>query len=159
MSNIAKISVEKHDSKEQFLYDLDKSKTLCEIVRDICKKAGLVRKMCCINILNDKKIIFIEKGNMFYNSTQNFQPESPVYGLKLIQTKENPFINTYISENTYGDIQHSDCLKIVFSIEYLLNQRILPHINTEEDSVEKTISFEDLLKLSVDPVFIEKLGT
>lgn len=43
MSNIAKISVEKHESKEQFLYDLDKSKSLCEIVRDICKKAGLVR--------------------------------------------------------------------------------------------------------------------
>ncbi|XP_018580043.1 engulfment and cell motility protein 1 isoform X2 [Anoplophora glabripennis] len=117
--------MEKHESKEQFLYDLDKSKTLCEIVRDICKKAGL--------------------------------PESPVYGLKLIQTKENPFINTYISENTYKDIQHSDCLKIVFSIEYLLNQRILPHIDHPDESLEKTISFEDLLKLSVDPIFIEKL--
>lgn len=81
-----------------------------------------------------------------------------MYGLKLIQTKENPFINTYISENTYKDIQHSDCLKIVFSIEYLLNQRILPHINHPDESFEKTLSFEDLLKLSVDPVFIEKLG-
>ncbi|KAJ8920454.1 hypothetical protein NQ315_005322 [Exocentrus adspersus] len=125
MSDIAKISVEKQDNKEQFLYDLDKSKSLCEIVKDICKTAGL--------------------------------PESPVFGLKLIQTKENPFINTYISENTYKDIQHSDCLKIVFSIEYLLNQRILPHINEKEDSLERAISFEDLLKLSVDPVFIDKL--
>ncbi|KAJ8935946.1 hypothetical protein NQ314_012568 [Rhamnusium bicolor] len=125
MSNIAKISVEKHDSKEQFLYDLDKSKSLCEVVRDICKTTGL--------------------------------PESPVYGLKLIQTKENPFINTYISDKTYKDIQHSDCLKIAFSIEYLLNKRILPHINEKEDSFERAISFEDLLKLSVDPVFIEEL--
>ncbi|KAJ8954982.1 hypothetical protein NQ318_000413 [Aromia moschata] len=125
MSNIAKISVEKHESKEQFLYDLDKTKTLCELVRDICKEAGI--------------------------------PESRVYGLKLIQTKENPFVNTYISEKTYKDIQHSDCLKIAFSIEYLLNMRILPHINEDQSNIEKAIAVDDLLKLSVDPVFIDEI--
>ncbi|KAJ8971524.1 hypothetical protein NQ317_016794 [Molorchus minor] len=126
MSNIAKISVEKFDNKDEFLYDLDKNKNLCEVVKDICRTAGL--------------------------------PESPVYGLKLIQTKENPFINTYISEKTYKNIQHSDCLKIVFSIEYLLNKRILPHIDEEEGSLERAICFDDLLKLSVDSVFIDEIA-
>lgn len=45
MSNIAKISVEKHNSNEQFLYDLDKNLPLADIVLDVCKKSGLVRYM------------------------------------------------------------------------------------------------------------------
>ncbi|VEN45661.1 unnamed protein product [Callosobruchus maculatus] len=122
--NVAKISVEKHDSKEQFLYDLDKNKSLCEVVRDICKKSGL--------------------------------PESPVYGLKLIQTKDIS-VSKYISEDSLKDVQHMDCLKIVFSIDYLLAKRILPYIDGEDDSLEKDICFEDLRKLATDQVFIEKL--
>lgn len=42
MANIAKISIEKHENSEQFLYDLDKSLPLCDIVKDVCKKSGLV---------------------------------------------------------------------------------------------------------------------
>lgn len=42
MSNIAKISVEKHENNEQFLYDLDKNLPLNKIVQDVCKKGGLV---------------------------------------------------------------------------------------------------------------------
>nr|CAH7712980.1 unnamed protein product [Callosobruchus chinensis] len=122
--NVAKISVEKHDSKEQFLYDLDKNKSLCEVIRDICKKSGL--------------------------------PESPVYGLKLIQTKDIP-VNKYISEDSLKDVKHMDCLKIVFSIDYLLAKRILPYISAEDDSMEKDICFEDLRKLATDHIFIEKL--
>lgn len=126
VSNIAKISVEKHDSKEQFLYDLDKNKSLCDIVRDICKTCGL--------------------------------PISAVYGLKLIQTNvNNPIIDTYLSEKTYKNIKHNDCLKIVFSIEYLLKNRIIPHINDKPFSLERVICYEDLMKLAHDPVFIEEL--
>nr|CAI5827491.1 unnamed protein product [Callosobruchus analis] len=124
-SNIAKISVEKHDSKEQFLYDLDKNKSLCEVVRDICKNSGL--------------------------------PESPVYGLKLIQTKDIS-VNKYISEDSLKQVKHMDCLKIAFSIDYLLAKRILPYISEEDDSIEKDICFEDLRKLATDHIFIEKLG-
>nr|CAI5827492.1 unnamed protein product [Callosobruchus analis] len=123
-SNIAKISVEKHDSKEQFLYDLDKNKSLCEVVRDICKNSGL--------------------------------PESPVYGLKLIQTKDIS-VNKYISEDSLKQVKHMDCLKIAFSIDYLLAKRILPYISEEDDSIEKDICFEDLRKLATDHIFIEKL--
>lgn len=43
MPNIAKISVEKHNSNEQFLYDMDKNLPLSDIIGDICKKSGLVR--------------------------------------------------------------------------------------------------------------------
>lgn len=124
ISNIAKISVEKHDSKEQFLYDLDKSKTLCDIVSDICKSCGL--------------------------------PISTVYGLKRININ-NPSIDTYLSDKNYHDVQHNDCLKIVFSISYLLNHRILPHINEPACSLERVLSYEALLKLALDPIFIEEL--
>ncbi|KAG5885731.1 hypothetical protein JTB14_000653 [Gonioctena quinquepunctata] len=127
-TNIAKISVYKHESKEQFLYDLDKNKSLCEVVRDICKTSGL--------------------------------PLSPVYGLKLIHVKndpENPMIDTYISVKNLKSIQHNDCLKIVFSIEYLLNNRIIPHINQPEGCPERDICYETLMKLCFDPVFIEEL--
>ncbi|CAH1958931.1 unnamed protein product [Acanthoscelides obtectus] len=122
--NVAKISVEKHESKEQFLYDLDKNKSLCEVVKDVCKKSGL--------------------------------PESPVYGLKLIQTKDSD-VNMYISDNSLKDVKHMDCLKIVFSIDYLLEKRILPYITSDDDSMERDICFEDLRKLATDQVFIEKL--
>ncbi|XP_057658530.1 engulfment and cell motility protein 1-like [Diorhabda carinulata] len=126
VSNIAKISVEKHDSKEQILYDLDKNKSLCDIVKDICKTCGL--------------------------------PISAVYGLKLIQTNVNdPTIDTYLSEKTYKNIKHNDCIKIVFSIDYLLKNRIIPHINDQPPSLERAICYEDLMKLAHDPVFIEEL--
>ncbi|CAH1958933.1 unnamed protein product [Acanthoscelides obtectus] len=124
--NVAKISVEKHESKEQFLYDLDKNKSLCEVVKDVCKKSGL--------------------------------PESPVYGLKLIQTKDSD-VNMYISDNSLKDVKHMDCLKIVFSIDYLLEKRILPYITSDDDSMERDICFEDLRKLATDQVFIEKLDS
>ncbi|XP_074033990.1 engulfment and cell motility protein 2 [Leptinotarsa decemlineata] len=127
VSNIAKISVEKHESKEQFLYDLDKNMPLCELVKDICKRSGL--------------------------------PVSTVYGLKLIQIKNdpvNPVIDSYVSEKNLKNIQHNDCLKIVFSIDYLLRDRIIPHID-ETGSLEREICYEALNKLCYDPVFIEEL--
>lgn len=37
MSNIAKISVEDLENETQVLYDLDKSKSLCDIVKDVCE--------------------------------------------------------------------------------------------------------------------------
>lgn len=84
---------------------------------------------------------------------------SAVYGLKLIRTRDDPFINTYLSETSYKNVQHSDCLKIAFSIDYILNNRILPNINDEDEKrLDRDIAFEDLFKLAVDPVFIEELG-
>lgn len=81
-----------------------------------------------------------------------------MYGLKLKRTKETAYVNNYLSEETYKNIQHSDCLKIAFSLEYLLKNRILPHLNDPEGAHERTICFEDLRQLALDPVFISELG-
>ncbi|XP_072384883.1 engulfment and cell motility protein 2-like [Diabrotica undecimpunctata] len=125
-SYIAKISVEKHDSKDQFLYDLDKTKSLCEIIHDICKICGM--------------------------------PISSVYGLKMIHTNVNdPTVDTYISDKTYKNIKHNDCLKIVFSIEYILKSIIFPHINGTRDEPQREIAYDHLKKLAHDSVFIDEL--
>lgn len=57
MSNIAKISIKKHNSNEEFLYDLDKSLPLSEIMNDICLKSALVSNAWFYN----RKLIYTQK--------------------------------------------------------------------------------------------------
>lgn len=87
-----------------------------------------------------------------------FQPPSSVYGLKLLKTKENAYVNTYLSEETYKTVQHLDCLKIAFTLEYLISKNILPHLNGLVGTPERAICYEHLTKLALDPEFINVLG-
>ncbi|XP_060526896.1 engulfment and cell motility protein 2-like isoform X2 [Cylas formicarius] len=121
MTEVAKISVEKFDSKEQILFVVDKALGLFENVKLICRKTGL--------------------------------PESHVYGLKFLPTKDNPLATHYISETNFGTIKHNDCLKVVFSIKYM-TQRI---VNNLHDENVRPICFKDLSRLCLDPIFIEEL--
>ncbi|KAH1019193.1 hypothetical protein HUJ04_009047 [Dendroctonus ponderosae] len=123
MPTIAKISVEKFDSKEQTLFDFDKSAGLEENVASICHKLGL--------------------------------PKSDVYGVKY-----NPFAskmkNHYISESNFHEIKHGDCLKVVFSIKYII-RRIADNIRKQSPELRQ-IAFEDVARLSLDPIFIQELA-
>ncbi|CAG9768633.1 unnamed protein product [Ceutorhynchus assimilis] len=124
MSKIAKISVEKFDSKEQILYDFDKTKGLEENILNVCRKVGL--------------------------------PESSkIYGLKYLPTKTNDK-NHYLSKSNFEEVKHSDCLKVVFSVNYIINRTIM---NVRQENLDlRRIAFDDIFKLSLDPVFIEELA-
>lgn len=123
MPKIAKISVEKFESKDQLLFDFDKSVGLEENVASICQKLGL--------------------------------PKSDVYGVKY-----NPFAskmkNHYISESNFHEINHGDCLKVVFSIKFII-RRIADNIRQERPELRQ-IAYEDVARLSLDPVFIQELA-
>ncbi|CAG9861268.1 unnamed protein product [Phyllotreta striolata] len=121
-SNIAKISVLKFDSTEQFLYDLDKNKDLQDIIIELCDISGV--------------------------------PISKAYGLKIIDI-HNSLIETYLTEKNFQTIKHNDCLKIVFSIEHLLNN-IVNCINDPQPET-RSFGFDTLAKLAFDPAFIDEL--
>ncbi|XP_050295202.1 engulfment and cell motility protein 1-like [Anthonomus grandis grandis] len=82
-------------------------------------------------------------------------PKTYVYGIKYQPTKTCDK-NHYLSENNVQDLKHSDCLKIAFSLEFIISRTKMNLKN--EDPAMRQIAFDDICKLCEDPVFIEKLG-
>lgn len=125
MSRIAKISVQKFDSKDEILYDFDKSMGLDKNILSICKKVDV--------------------------------PESTkIYGLMYMPVgTDNEEIEHYISESNYEEIKHNDRLKVVFSLQYIL-ERIVKYLKSDNEH-ERRIAFEDIHKHSLDPIFIDDL--
>lgn len=125
MSRIAKISVQKFDSKDEILYDFDKSTGLQKNILSICKKVDV--------------------------------PESTkIYGLmhKPVGTDKDE-IEHYISESNYEKIKHNDRLKVVFSLQYIL-ERIVKYLKSDIED-EREIAFQDIYNHSLDPVFVDAL--
>ncbi|XP_066144082.1 engulfment and cell motility protein 2-like isoform X1 [Euwallacea fornicatus] len=77
-----------------------------------------------------------------------------VYGLKYLPIKNNDQAH-YISEGNFQDIKHSDCLKVVFSVTYIL-RRIAENL-FDENEERRRIAYEDIYRNSLDPVFIDEL--
>lgn len=125
MSRIAKISVQKFDSTDEILYDFDKSIGLDKNILSICRKVDV--------------------------------PESTkIYGLMFMPVgTDNDDIEHYISESNYEEIKHNDRLKVVFSLQYILD-RIVKYLKSDNED-ERQIAFEDIYKHSLDPVFIDNL--